>query len=182
MKEGGLGEDSNLTQVHCISGSQITIDICCPGANHIFLDKSDSCSFSIFLLLSLIAMDCCGTLKKMFATYLMDVSPSAISPGSRVHLMPVPACKTQTKCIWNESDPGATAQWVQHTLCTAPLPPQLAAGVVNKLSWSFWNTIKVEAVYGPHLVQAPAQSRADFQVLWDYSGTSPAEAWLSPGK
>ena len=164
MRGGAWGEDSNLTQVHCISGSQITIDICCPGANHIFLDKSDSCSFSVFLL-SLIAMDCCGTLKKMFATYLMDVSPPAISPGSWVHLMPVLAYKTQSKCFWNESVLGATAQWVQCTLCTASLPLQLAAGGVNKLSWSSWNTVKVEATSGAHLVQAPAQSKAKFQVL-----------------
>ena len=159
------GEDSNLTQVHCISGSQITIDICCPGANHIFLDKSDSCSFSIFLLLSLIAIDFCGTLKKMLATYLMDVSPPAISPGSWVHLMPVLAFKTHTECFWNERVLGATAQWVQCTLCTAPLPLQPAASGVKKLSWSSINTVKVEASSGAHLVQAPAQSRASFQVL-----------------
>lgn len=63
----------------------------------------------------------------MFATYLMDVSPPAISPGSWVHLMPVLAYKSafEMRVCWVSlhsahrvqlSSPPAGSWWSEQAL------------------------------------------------------------------
>lgn len=161
MSWGGWGEDSNLKQVHCISGSQITIDICCPGANHIFLDKSDSCSFSIFLLLSLIAMNCFGTLKKNVCALLDGcASPPAISPGSR-------GSSNACSCLQNSHLAQVLLKWEClgrcRALCVQPPFPSSWRGEQALLTIMARSIM--EATSWAHLVHAPAEIRANFKVI-----------------
>lgn len=158
MGRGSRGEDSNLTQVHCISGSQITID------NLLSWSKS-YLSWQVrqllLLYLPFVIFNSHGLLwylEKNVCDLLDGCLTSCYQPWFMGSSNACSCQQNSDQVLLKWGVLGAIAQWVQCTLCTAPLPLQLAAGGAN-------NPDHPQIRLRYHLVQASAQSRANFQVL-----------------